>query len=226
MSITHGQLSALVRDTAFGGNRHLEQWLNLNLPGQSNRYMTRHRTFLDPKAGSETDLLRGVRKSAWENPIIPLDAMLFFSPTTVIAYSRLQMLRMSVPWGAGNSYNPESSPPSLEEQRYLRDTIWNRMEDFLRKMSALPLAGQEHPSLFSIASTRAAKLDIRRGTEGMWFTPSAARLRTLNLALDGVKALPDQYEENTEDRITRLAGIGRALREGMPLDYAREMGRL
>lgn len=224
MSITHGQLSALVRDTAFGGNRHLEQWLTL--PGHSSRYMSRHRAFLDPKDEPEPDLLRNVRKSTWEYPIIPLDAMLFFSPASVIAYGRLQMLRLSAPWSTGSSYNPESGPPNFEEQRYLRDIIWNRMEGFLQKMSLLPLAGQEHPSLFSIASASTASLNIHRGAEGMWFTPSAARLRALDFALDGVKALPDQYEEDTEDRITRLAGIGRALREGMPLDYAREMGRL
>lgn len=217
MSITHEHLSSYIDGAVYGGNRHLNWGMRV-----SSRPAP---VLIDPKSMKPIPEKQPERKSVWSHPIIPLDTMLFFSPAVVSAYTHQQLLQMSAPWFSA-LYYPEDKALGDEERRYLVSTVWNRMEEFLGKMSRLPLPGAEHPSLISIASDRSDRLDIRRDATGMWYTPSAARLAKLNLALEGLGVLPDQYAEHTEDRITRLARIGRAIREGMPLDYAREMGRL
>lgn len=201
--ITHAQLSSYINESALGGNHFVD------LLGYNN------------KTASALNLFEG--------QMAP-EAFLFFSPYSVVAYARHHRLRISFPW-SGIAYFPEDPPMSEADARYAASIVQQRMERFRERMDSLnkALAHRRQPypgaSLFSRSSPHEAPLEIHRSVDGMWYTPTAARLRTLRYALDGLEVLPEEANETTEKRIHRLAAVGKLVSEGMPVEYAREMGR-
>lgn len=137
---------------------------------------------------------------------------------------------MSFPWPGGEyrSYFPELESLEAEDIEYISEMAWNRMEPFLQRMWELPHdpKTRKTATLFSADSPLNAKLNLRVSPSGMWYAPSPARIRQLDLALEGLKLLPEQYpSETTEERISRLANAGQDLADGMPIEYALELWR-
>lgn len=199
--ISHGQLSMYINQSAFVGNAHLvsEQFVPaLPMPGTRSGGMQRHRI---PEA-----------------QVMDADLYLFFTPYAVSAFSRKTQRRIAFPWKTLMLRRAQQEAAETDGE-YVMSTIGPRIEELRKKLSKV------EGTLFSHSSPTDAPTGIVMDYRGLWQTPSPARLRTLNWALEGLRALSDQYNESTEDRIARLASVGKAIQEGMPLEYAREMGR-
>lgn len=200
-TLTHAQLSAYIGESAFAGNAYTanEQFVPaLPMPG-TRTGISRHRV---PEA-----------------QVMDPDAYLFFTPYAVSAFSRKTRRRIEFPWSA-TVFSRQYRDAVETDGEYIMSTIGPRIEKLRAKLDKV------EGTLFSRWSPSDATTGILIDYRGLWHSPSAARLRTLNWALEGLRVLNDQYAETTAERITRLASIGKAIQEGMPLDYAREMGRL
>lgn len=150
---------------------------------------------------------------------LPPDAFLFFSPQSAVAYATVNQLHVTFSWKPAVYYpeDPTSAEAGLE---YMAAGVRHRMTQFIQRIDKAQGA-----SLFSRASPAHSLLNIHRGPDNTWYSPSATRLRTLDWALDGLVLLPEQQDENTEERIRRLSFVGRLVTEGMPAEYAQEAGR-